>query len=524
MSERTNGSHSGPLVRALRGPEIVIGLIGAVGTDLPGVQQTITQNLEKAHYRTHSIRLSQLMLDSPRPVTIVPTSPLEEDTRINEMMSLGDRWRTSMKRGDAVVLLAVQKIRQIRSQALGTADDLFARQAYVLNSLKHPDEITTLRTIYGPSFISISVYSPEHIRKHNLANGIAQTRQDYHPERYFESARELICRDAEEVGLPLGQSVRNAFPMADIFIEEKNTEHQVGRAVDLLLGHPFITPTVYESGMYHAKAASYRSSDLSRQVGAVITTNSGDLISSGCNEVPKAGGGAVWDGHPAERDYREFRIRYDSAARHKLEIAEDLFTRLLKAGWLSDAISNQDPQKLASLALYEGESRPLRGSRAANILEFGRIVHAEMHAITEAARRGRATENGVLFCTTFPCHMCARHIISSGIKEVVYIEPYPKSMTKQLYQRSVQVDDDPDCDDDAVKFRPFVGVSPSRYTDLFTMHQRKDDRGYVISWSAADNIPTFNGHPYSEAEKYHISLLPEDPERFLSDPLAGERQ
>jgi deoxycytidylate deaminase len=42
-----------------------------------------------------------------------------------------------------------------------------------------------------------------------------------------------------------------------------------------------------------------------------------------------------------------------------------------------------------------------------DILEFGRVIHAEMSAISDAARLGRATKDATLFCTTFPCHICA---------------------------------------------------------------------------------------------------------------------
>lgn len=61
-------------------------------------------------------------------------------------------------------------------------------------------------------------------------------------------------------------------------------------------------------------------------------------------------------------------------------------------------------------------------------------MHAEMFAITDAARRGLSVRDATLYCTTFPCHMCARHIIASGIRKVVYIEPYPKSMAKGALQ------------------------------------------------------------------------------------------
>src|SRR5690349_8629760 len=48
-------------------------------------------------------------------------------------------------------------------------------------------------------------------------------------------------------------------------------------------------------------------------------------------------------------------------------------------------------------------------------------------------------KGATLFCTTFPCHMCARLIIASGVKAVVLIEPYPKSKTHDLYSDSVEV-------------------------------------------------------------------------------------
>ncbi len=97
-------------------------------------------------------------------------------------------------------------------------------------------------------------------------------------------------------------------------------------------------------------------------------------------------------------------------------------------------------------------------------MEFGRIVHAEMSAITDAARRGLSVKDATLYCTTFPCHMCARHILAAGIMRVVYIEPYPKSMAKELYKGSLNVDDDPEADKKSVAFRPFVRhIAPPVY-------------------------------------------------------------
>ncbi|TGV73273.1 dCMP deaminase, partial [Mesorhizobium sp. M2D.F.Ca.ET.145.01.1.1] len=54
-------------------------------------------------------------------------------------------------------------------------------------------------------------------------------------------------------------------------------------------------------------------------------------------------------------------------------------------------------------------------------LEYGRIVHAEMSALLDAARIGRPVRESVLFTTTFPCHMCAKHIVASGVSVVVFL-------------------------------------------------------------------------------------------------------
>lgn len=47
------------------------------------------------------------------------------------------------------------------------------------------------------------------------------------------------------------------------------------------------------------------------------------------------------------------------------------------------------------------------------------VEHAERNTIYEAARLGRPTSGGTLYCPWFSCCDCARAIIQSGIKKVV---------------------------------------------------------------------------------------------------------
>jgi len=51
-------------------------------------------------------------------------------------------------------------------------------------------------------------------------------------------------------------------------------------------------------------------------------------------------------------------------------------------------------------------------------------LHAEENAILYAARNGSKIEGGTLYTTLSPCIACARLILSSGIKLVVYKDSY----------------------------------------------------------------------------------------------------
>jgi dCMP deaminase len=52
------------------------------------------------------------------------------------------------------------------------------------------------------------------------------------------------------------------------------------------------------------------------------------------------------------------------------------------------------------------------------------VVHAEANAIMYAAKNGIKTDGCTLYVTMSPCVECAKMIIQSGIKRVVYSEQY----------------------------------------------------------------------------------------------------
>ncbi len=513
------------------GPELFIGLVGAVGTDLSLVADQLAQELRRVNYAPELLRLSKLISKCAKYRELETLVDGFEDVRINAFMDAGDDFRRTAQRGDAVVLLAISEVQNVRERLQGVAREPVPRCAYIFNSLKHPAEVETLREVYGQAFFLISAYSPREVRIKKLCELISRSHNDYRPGKYEANANQLNDKDEQEVGDDFGQNVRDTFPRADIFVDASTPDTlgpQLKRVIELLFGYPYATPTIDEYGMFHARATALRSADLSRQVGAVITTPSGEIITAGCNEVPKAGGGSVWAQREEDegKDYRDFRITYDSTARWQREMVSEIFDRFARAGWLVPDLMKVPPDMLAERALHAGGDAVLKGTRAASTLEFGRIVHAEMSAITDAARLGFAVKGATLYCTTFPCHMCARHIVAAGIGQVKYIEPYPKSLAKELYQRSICVDHDSKADTDAVEFKPFVGIAPRRYLELFAMPKRKDSRGHIIQWNAADSQPRVRQFPiHIDLEIGHLAFLSENAIRLgiTSDGSEGRK-
>ena len=51
-------------------------------------------------------------------------------------------------------------------------------------------------------------------------------------------------------------------------------------------------------------------------------------------------------------------------------------------------------------------------------------VHAEQNAICDCAKRGTSCDNSIAYITHYPCIICTRLLLASGIKQIKYIEDY----------------------------------------------------------------------------------------------------
>src|ERR1700721_2553241 len=251
---------------ALKFPELVFGLVGAIGTDTEKIQSELADALSQVNYETISIHL----IDGVRQIKNKKWASIKNeppDKRFHSHMNAGNAFRELVGREDALAMLgaaSVVKERFLRTKHSSTPR---ARTAYVLRSLKRPEEVWALRNIYGRNFFALAAYSSKSKRKERLIAQIKESQAVAEKGEMERSASELIDRDEAELGKKFGQNVREAFPVSDFFVDADSPKlpDQIKRIVELIFGNTFQTPTREEYGMFHPWAASLRSASLGRQ-------------------------------------------------------------------------------------------------------------------------------------------------------------------------------------------------------------------------------------------------------------------
>jgi deoxycytidylate deaminase len=390
-------------------PEIVMCLSAAVGTDTTIVSDAISSELRIVGYQPVLIRLSSLMAQIPGLEYL--SEIRAEDERIRESMKAGNEIRRIIGHANAVARLALSEIHRVRA-SLNDSEDITVpaeRHCFIISSLKRDEELEMLRKLFGQRVLLVSVYEPREQRVENLCRKIASSKNSADPEAHRDIANGLIDTDQKERTNLLGQRLEDVFQKADVFLKSGiSFREDVRRFIQLLFQAPYITPTVDEILMFQARATAQRSADLSRQVGAVIATKTGEILATGCNEVPRAGGGVNWDlVAGSERDYRDYKIGLDAAAGTRKEIVGELLQALADANWLVEDKSKLSSEDRAQEALYGKPKSPLDGTAVASLLEFGRIVHAEMAAVCDAANEGCADSREHPVLHDFPLsHVC----------------------------------------------------------------------------------------------------------------------
>jgi deoxycytidylate deaminase len=603
--------------------ELVFGFVAPLGVDKKFVAECLRTALCTVGYDLLDVHVTdklQTFAECPRDMSLDAVGFLQ---RKKILMDAGDKirqqWnaRSRRKRGDAVALAAmigVTESRERAASALGHNQSknpeepcpacgrqsvapvqTLSNAAFLIDSLKHQDELRLLRRVYGPAFISIAIYSPPEKRKEFLLKN--SEKQDGRTKIFIDHLmrRDETGENEQGVKIAFGQDVGNAFPDADFILDaslpEEQIKQQLTRLVRLIFGDALITPTRDEIGMSLATVSQVRSSSLARQIGAAIVRRDASVVAIGTNEAAKPMGGQYLpeDDHEYHGRDKDYSAR-DTSDEFRSEMVDDILERLDDACLLDARFSKYkdgsnelradvdpedvrrsrraqiepflrerqieadennlleaiddahmlkrefstyamqeitDENALRDLRerrlqdLYYADNAPLRRALIRDNIDYVRDVHAEAAAILDAARHGTAVKKCTMYTTTFPCHECARHIVAAGIRELVYLAPYPKSANGKLYRDSIQIDPDKR-DKRRVTFRTFTGVGPRRYLEFFTMRtDRKRNDGTVIEFdlrAQGPDLPYYTPAAQAAAANEQIEL--ESFKNFLKDYIA----
>lgn len=479
--------------------ELVFALVGPVGSGCTTCYDIIKGILHDDYeYQVHYYHLSDYILEEAKLVSEKSDTKLIGAKRIDYLQTVGDKLRKACGKS-YLAAKAVENIARHRdAEGYGnTADGLPVpkklRHVHIIDSLKHPEEVRLLRATYGDIFWLIGVFAPLSLRKQRLS--VQQSLDS-------QAIDAIMHRDYTEDD-DHGQNVRDVFHQADYFVrnDQDNTirfKKSFNRFIEILFGSPVHTPTLDESSMYAAYAEAAKSACLSRQVGAAIVGQQGELIGLGRNDVPAFGGGLYTEDH-GDCDHRchAWQGKLCHNDKKKDVLYQQIYQRLSSAGLLTGD------------ATLEKVAVEVKKTDVKSLIEYSRAVHAEMDAITSVARAHRdGLLGGTLYSTTFPCHSCARHIVASGIEKVFFIEPYPKSLAIELHSDATS-DNEVD-EGKKVIFLQYTGIAPKNILKLFnTGLTRKQSNGILPKFNKKNATPIVivSLDDYATHEKWVIAEL-----------------
>ena len=469
---------------SLAANELVFAVVGPVGSGTSMIAKQLETLLAQAHYDAQILKAREVI--EPRQ-TGTANSGIQNSTLpyAQYLQDAGDSLRQQRNDNATVAVGLVQMIRASRADKQGATLDPGKpvepdgkKRAYILDSIRHPEEVALLRRVYQEAFCLVGVYC-QHDERLRRLQSVKYTDAG-------EAAIKAFMERDENAPEAHGQRVADAFHLSDYFVDNTvetptaratqislyDVPEQLGRLVDILTHARIVRPRPSESGMFHAYGAKMQSSCLSRQVGAALMDSTGAVIATGTNEVPRAGGGVYGGTFSLENDNSDpdqsddFRCFVHNQACTNTRERNQIIDELLES--VVDVTGTKETEELRSR---------IRTSRVGQLIEFSRAVHAEMDALLSAARNGISTVGTRLFVTTFPCHSCARHIVAAGVEEVQYIEPYLKSQAIPLHGDAIVTEKESHVSPSShqshsangrtVLFRSFIGVAPRLYRRAF---------------------------------------------------------
>lgn len=395
-----------PSIASRNTQELIFAFVGPVGSGVSTSVEILREELVKYGYEvTPTIRLSEFIENEAPRVGMAKATHGIHSGRVDYLQTVGNKLREKFGPNylakKAVKVIAERRVSDgFETEVEGAPQrPKVIRRAHIIDSLKNDAELSLLKEVYRNILIVFGVFAPDHIRRKRLkAKKISE-----------DEINKMIRRDNGE-GIAFGQQVARMFSNSDFFVRNDQSTQDglkstLRRYVEVIFQLGIHTATSAEAAMHEASAVAAKSACMSRQVGAAIVDENGQLISVGWNDVPKFGGGLYaeddqnWVPKNSNKslDNDNGCFRWGDKICHndqeKRAIEENLFQSMRSSGIVDDNVPD-DAIRFA-----------IKGSGIENLIEFSRAIHAEMEAILSVARDARHSLKGAsLYTTTYPCH------------------------------------------------------------------------------------------------------------------------
>jgi len=254
---------------------------------------------------------------------------------------------------------------------------IFGTGNWIIDGVRNPHEITELKKIPRSHMLAVTA---------SLSTITERLRSRKRPDEAEITEKEIFEKLKKESGIgeeESGQQVQKCLDNSEFLIINEGSLEELDKKlthfVKLMEGAD--RPSFDETFMEIAYTWAKRSTCLRRSVGAVIAKNKQQLT-AGYNGAPK--------GIP--------HCAVTGCLREKLKVPS--------------------------------------GKNA----ELCRGTHAEQNAITQAAKLGISLEGATLYCNTFPCVICTKMILNSGIVKVIYDCDYDDPLSKEILSQQDYVE------------------------------------------------------------------------------------
>ena len=492
--------------------EKFVGLVGPVGAGTSVTSSILQDKFEQRGLEVVLIKASQLI----RSISVPTTLGIKRlNTTFAGNMHNVHYWANDIRKGvhasnirdqAAIARLVLKYIIKSRTNKFGQSCPSYFSNSdrkpivYLIDSIRNPAESEVFRHVYGESFYLLGVGCDSAVRAERLRRKIEQTCERVGAHTNVR-LKEILENDSN-TNDKYGQQVANTFLDADYFVDNAEDwgDHfsnakitsELNRFVDWVIGSNTLSSTIVEETMFEAFKASLKSTNLVNQVGASLVDADGQFVGIGSSDIPNGGD---------ELFKKSFNTAKNENGRCVFCNNPNFFDIIEH-----DQMIDEIVEKVASMSneVDAGElNHIIRSVLLKHKLEFSRVIHAEIDAIITAIRSGISTIGCKMFVTSFPCQACIGYIASAGINELIYLEPYPSREIFEQFSNSITTISSGWIPPSSMRliyssnvanqiknsrmlFRPYVGVAPSRFQEVF-LNDEKVSQHDVSEFEGADS-------------------------------------